>query len=282
MGIDKNYAFVFNGNSTDIDHLLDFIKDAKVEGVCFDLGGTVVDLRPEVKEKMAKYINSKWKCHIDQELLNQAFAHEWAFRRENQDDQEKVKHVVGEKGEKEYWINFYLSILRRLGLENVERSAVGYLAKLQSDPTSFDVFQFVSDLLTRLEERRTKIGIISNGFDSARKILHDKKLIKKFDVIVLSCDPEINSIKPEPEIYQKAVTQMGMEPGKILFIDDYKPFVDAAIQCGMQGALITHKIASANENNQKIDKGRSAERNSFTSVRTYNIVRSCLSWSVGF
>ena len=54
-------------------------------------------------------------------------------------------------------------------------------------------------------------------------------------------------IKPEPGFYQSLLQNVSISASEILFVDDRKPNVDAAITAGMQGYHYCHGFASFNE-----------------------------------
>jgi glucose-1-phosphatase len=45
---------------------------------------------------------------------------------------------------------------------------------------------------------------------------------------------QIGLVKPDPEIYEHVVAALGCAPGRILFLDDNQPNVDAARACGLE------------------------------------------------
>jgi putative hydrolase of the HAD superfamily len=54
-----------------------------------------------------------------------------------------------------------------------------------------------------------------------------------FDVVVIS--GEVGMRKPEPEIYQFTVDQLGLAAEHCVFVDDLRPNVRAAAALGMTG-----------------------------------------------
>ena len=46
---------------------------------------------------------------------------------------------------------------------------------------------------------------------------------------------EMNCIKPDPEIYKKALKRMKLKPEETVFIDDIKKFVKGAEKIGIKG-----------------------------------------------
>ena len=91
----------------------------------------------------------------------------------------------------------------------------------------------VSEMIL-LQRRTWKLGLLSNTnalhFDY---VLSTFPIVRVFDRWILS--HEVGFKKPAIEIFQKAVAWAGVEPGNILFIDDLKKNVDAALSLGIQG-----------------------------------------------
>ncbi len=84
------------------------------------------------------------------------------------------------------------------------------------------------------QKGKRRLGLLSNT-DS----LHFEYILSKFPVVrclekwILSY--EVGFKKPAVEIYQKAMEWAGVEPEKVLFIDDMKKHIEVAISLGMQG-----------------------------------------------
>ncbi|MEM1589655.1 MAG: HAD family hydrolase [Candidatus Bathyarchaeia archaeon] len=90
-----------------------------------------------------------------------------------------------------------------------------------------------------------KLGIVSNFAlpECARRLLEKFQLKDFFDAIVISA--EINKRKPSPEIFQKALTTIGTEPSKAVFVGD-TPDVDieGAKKVGMKTILVVRKTSA--------------------------------------
>jgi HAD superfamily hydrolase (TIGR01509 family) len=101
------------------------------------------------------------------------------------------------------------------------------------------------ELLRSLAEPYT-VGILSN---SDARIVRD--LLDAFDVsrllsaVVLST--EVGMIKPEPGIFQLALTQLGTAAAECVFIDDTVSHVAAAERYGLRGVVFTTKEALEQE-----------------------------------
>ena len=64
-------------------------------------------------------------------------------------------------------------------------------------------------------------------------------LIREFDDYVLS--HQVGHLKPDPEIYRRAIQQSGASPEESLFVDDLVENVKGAEQMGIRGLLFEGK-----------------------------------------
>lgn len=95
----------------------------------------------------------------------------------------------------------------------------------------------VSEIIRSLKGKK-RLGLLSNTnplhFDY---ILSKFPVVEVFDKWILS--HEVGFKKPALEIFQKAIEWAGVEPEKILFIDDMKTHIGVSISLGMQGIHFT-------------------------------------------
>lgn len=77
-----------------------------------------------------------------------------------------------------------------------------------------------------------KIGILSNAGGDWISEMFPAEDITLFDSIVLSFRAGV--IKPQPEAYQLAARELGVEPSEAVFIDDRQKYCDGAKAAGMQ------------------------------------------------
>jgi HAD superfamily hydrolase (TIGR01509 family) len=99
-------------------------------------------------------------------------------------------------------------------------------------PEKYEVYPPLWDLLTELR-KKYKLGIINNGTRLTFPYFDGKlNLAERFD-IVLSSGAE-GMRKPDPRIYLRACTRLGVEPRRCLFMDDSEANILGARQTGMQ------------------------------------------------
>jgi putative hydrolase of the HAD superfamily len=91
-------------------------------------------------------------------------------------------------------------------------------------------------LLEALRSRGLKLGLVSNAFDPGwllRRDLDQMGLTERLDVAVFSS--EVGKRKPHPEIFERAIAELGVEPEAAIFVGDrlYED-VRGAAQLGMK------------------------------------------------
>ena len=108
---------------------------------------------------------------------------------------------------------------------------VGLLQKL----TSKDVTEEVINTLNSLKQSGLVLAIGSSS-KNARTILSQIGLSDYFDAI--SDGNNISNSKPHPEVFLKAASYVGVEPGDCLVVEDAESGVEAALAAGMEAAAI--------------------------------------------
>ena len=91
-----------------------------------------------------------------------------------------------------------------------------------------DLLAFIRSLRSRF-----KMGTISDAWPGAREAVKDYVNNDLFDVSLFSAEEGIQ--KPDPEIYLRALTRLGVKPHEAVFTDDNLPNVEGARSLGMAG-----------------------------------------------
>lgn len=208
-----------------------------VYAIFFDLGDTLVGMKRQILESAARLIGFTRPQEIDRTIamFKQFISDEWSCRLE-----EDFQWVRTEKDEHRYWLDFYACALSGIESPSDWRRAVGFLAEKTADPGSFACFPDVKRTLRILAERGFTLGIISNAFPSAGRILARLGLTDLVEHIVLSCEYGGPTAKPKPDIYLYALERAGVDSTLALFVDDRPAFVQGAVakSVAMQAALI--------------------------------------------
>lgn len=79
-----------------------------------------------------------------------------------------------------------------------------------------------------------KIGLLSNvGPEVMERLFPVSEQVELFDAVVLSCD--VASVKPHPEMYEKILERLDVQPHEAIMLDDIDDNVAGARAVGMHG-----------------------------------------------
>jgi putative hydrolase of the HAD superfamily len=99
-------------------------------------------------------------------------------------------------------------------------------------PPSLVPFPETVALLYRLKARGYPLYCLSNmGFASIERLEREQRFFEVFSGVVVSC--RLRLCKPEPAIYQHALSTYGLKAQDTVFIDDVEKNVAAAAQLGI-------------------------------------------------
>jgi putative hydrolase of the HAD superfamily len=91
--------------------------------------------------------------------------------------------------------------------------------------------------LETLRRQNIKIAIVSNCRENTRGLLTRRGVADLADVLVLSC--EAGYAKPEPQVFQLALDQLGVAADAAVFIDDQAQYCAGAAALGITPIQIT-------------------------------------------
>jgi len=204
---------------------------SSIQVIFFDLGDTLVRIKLEILQEICRTIGEKRGRPLEIHNYMADFRAEWSNH--------EIKNVTTHAQELVYWRGFFYYLLKNLGLPN-SWSLIEEYTNTYSNPASFECFEDVHIVLPELQSRGYKLGLISNAFPSALRIIHDLKLREyfKYKYTFLSFEIPDKYIKPEPEIYRYSSKKANVNIGHTLFVDDRWSFVKAALEVGMQAYLI--------------------------------------------
>lgn len=95
-----------------------------------------------------------------------------------------------------------------------------------------DVLDMGLVALIRQLKHDYQTAVISNYASNLRpELTHQFGIADAFDEIIISC--EENVMKPDPEIYHRALARLGRKPAEAIFIDDFAHNVQAAQDVGL-------------------------------------------------
>jgi len=103
-------------------------------------------------------------------------------------------------------------------------------------PQSVEPFPEVREVLDTLHSRGLKLGVLSDGWASTIQLYERLGLAHCFQSWTFSA--VVGCCKPDPRIYAAAGRDLGVEPARILFVDDLPANVEGALRCGWQAVWL--------------------------------------------
>ena len=147
-----------------------------------------------------------------------------------EDEGLQVRYEVGELSSAEYHECFCGVVGRQLDRGDlIEAGSAMFRANVPLIP-----------MITQLVAANHRLGILSNTCEAHWEYCHDGRfgiLRHAFDVHVLSY--RVRAMKPDPKIYEAAVTEAAVLPREVFFVDDLPDNVAAARQYGIDAVQFT-------------------------------------------
>ena len=143
-----------------------------------------------------------------------------------------------ENRRKEFWTNYNVSLLKKLGIEEKRVFLAEQIDELWWGCSHLQVYPDVEPTLSRLRAKGLKLGLVSNGFkQDLDHVLGELGLKKWFDAVV--CIDSCNCAKPAKEIFLYALNELGVEPHEAVFVGDSVVHdYEGALKVGIKPYLI--------------------------------------------
>ncbi len=110
-------------------------------------------------------------------------------------------------------------VLKKLGLYSEEMVQMAVSKRLGGLSDTFsNIPEETFSMLEGLKKNGIKIGLMTNTFSDERDIIRESRLFPYFDVALISYEQGI--CKPEPEMYQRMIQQLGVIPEECVFVGD--------------------------------------------------------------
>jgi len=205
----------------------------EIDAILFDVGGTLVDLRPTKEEIFQRHL----KAHgldIPLETLTPILA-----KAERRFDAQTAE--LNGKNEEPFWEkydNFVLDKIEYTGERtSFSKDLSDDFARLIPQVTNWVEFPDARPLLEDLADRKFRLGVISNATDLARNVLVNLDLKKFFETVVISAEVGVN--KPDPKIFHIATKELKVPPNRAIYIGDRLAVdVMGATRAGMNAILV--------------------------------------------
>jgi putative hydrolase of the HAD superfamily len=132
------------------------------------------------------------------------------------------------------------AVLLALGIHDrlLARELVEAEARFLS--ASLHVYEDALPTVRELRARGVRTALVSNCSHSTRPAVDRLGFEREFDAVVLSF--EVGARKPQPAIYQAALTGLGVGAERAVFVDDQAAYCDGARALGMETRLIVRDL----------------------------------------
>lgn len=118
-----------------------------------------------------------------------------------------------------------------------ESKSERYAQRIKESPTLPGVERYIEDA----RKLDLKIGVASSSSkDWVESLLGSRGLLRYFDCIV--CRDHVENVKPDPELYLKAISLLGSSPERAIAIEDSYIGLTSAKDAGMYCVVVTNPM----------------------------------------
>ena len=210
------------------------------KAIFFDLGGTLVEPRPPLSERIHRILAAAG-YNVSREAAARAVDERGSVFA----DENRWGWTLSHERSYAFWTSLYESILVELGIPGSRRQALARRVYGQlSQPAGYALFDDVFPTLERLADEGYVLGLISNWEAWGAQLVTHLGLDRYFPTQVISgC---VGVEKPDTAIFTMALEEAKLEPGQVLYVGDSPQFdVEPAHAAGMSALLIRRDAAPA-------------------------------------
>ncbi|MCL1847393.1 MAG: HAD-IA family hydrolase [Coriobacteriia bacterium] len=200
-----------------------------IKTVFFDVGMTLIE--PAVSEALV-LAEAAASCgvavevdEVERSIPAMYEYYEEMFRRDN-------SIWADDARAEEIWISMYGYLCELVGIAEIGAQVARQGYERFLDPASWQLFADVLPTLDALRGRGVSLGIISNWDSSLERIIAGVGVADYFDVLVSSAVVGLH--KPQPEIFEFALTSMGAKSAESMYVGDH---VDADVKGAMLAGI---------------------------------------------
>ncbi|MBP0723993.1 HAD family phosphatase [Bacillus sp. RG28] len=126
------------------------------------------------------------------------------------------------------------------------------------------------ELLEYLKEKKLPLAVATSSYrESATFILKKAEVFPYFDAII--CGDEVTHSKPEPEIFLKAASTLGVYPEECIVIEDSENGLIAAQKAGIRSIFVKDLVTPKNEVLAKVFKQADTLRDVIEILKSHQI-----------
>ena len=202
----------------------------------FDLDGTIYRQYPDSHVTLIRILNEEG-CEVtaEKEMEGRRWRHDyWGRSEQIAADREQYDE---DEAFRQNFIRRYLGVMLSETCSEEKTKAIISRFTENYSPEG-RLVPGVKELLWTLREKRYKLGLVSNRREPLTGVAIEMGVIDHFHFTLAAA--QVNSWKPDPEIFQHAMSMAGMtRPEEVAYIgDNYYTDIVGATNAGMRAVLI--------------------------------------------
>jgi len=213
------------------------ISRKEINTIYFDLDGTLRHNRPSFLEALANY---SLQLGLPIEITNSKQGHRWLQNYWAQSPDLIADRKTFGEDEGAFWINHSQRYLMASGCQSDQAAQLAPdLTECMRDRYSpvDTLANEVDELLNNLQQNGFRLGVISNRTNPFDEQLEALGISSYFELSLAA--GTIDAWKPDPMIFQHALSQMNVKPDQVVYVgDNYFADVIGARNAGIQPVLI--------------------------------------------
>lgn len=202
----------------------------KYEHLFFDLDHTLWDFETNARETLADLYESN---ELQQKGVTDfsLFFERYSYHNENLWDRYTKGFI---KQDELRWKRMWLALLDfKFADEKMSREMSAQFLELL--PTKKNIFPYTIEILNYLQAKGYKLHLITNGFELVQQRKLEHSGLRDYFIEMITSEAS-NSLKPQKEIFEYALTKTGATTTNSIMIGDN---LDADIQGGINAGLDT-------------------------------------------
>lgn len=206
----------------------------KIKAIIFDVGGVLAINSRASQRQIGPHHNLGVHESIAKKLnisLDQYF---------DSIDTTYAKSIIGELPRK----NTIKIIAKNLRISKRKLKKLYY----ESYGKNFKQNQQLFEQAFQLKQQGYQIAVLSDQWHLSKDALMPRKLYRKFNPVIVSCDKKVAMRKPNPKIYRLILKKLKLKPSQTIFIDNQEWNIKPAEKIGMKTIIF--------ENNTQLFKNK--------------------------
>jgi len=149
---------------------------------------------------------------------------------------DKQRIILDKEVEYKHFVKCYQIFIEELPMLKTDDTQAKQLAKdLVYNPRKYVFYDDVKPLLESIKDDY-KLAVVSDAWPSLRDVFIEADCYQYFDSFVISS--EIGVCKPNAMMYRQAITDLGLKPEEVIFVDDRPKNCHGASNLGIKSYLL--------------------------------------------